>query len=189
MLKKLLVAAVAVIGVQATALNLNAVTKMVSTKVMSEVTPQGINWKVGDTADYKLNIGGFLEGTMKMYVREVTETELWLVQDIDVQIQKSKVEMLLDRETGAVKKILVDGKEQKQEDKAPPEIVESKGDTVTVPAGTFECSYLKLHDKEENTDTELWVNPELVPMLGLIKQAAESQFGPVTVELTGFTKG
>lgn len=190
MLKKLLVVAAAVIGMQATALSLNIIdAKSLSAQVLSEVNPSRIPFNVGDSADYKLNLGGFLDGTMHMFVREETAEGIWLQQDIDLTVQQSKVETLFDAETGQVKKMLVDGQEQKLDDKAgDQEIVESKGDTVTVEAGTFECSYLKIHDKKENTDTELWINPELVPIVGLIKQVAQSQFGPVTLELVSFEK-
>lgn len=189
MLKKLLVVAAAFIGMQATALSLNIIdAKNLSAQVLSEVNPTRIPFNVGDVADYKLNLGGFLEGTMHMFVREETADGIWLQQDIDLQIQQSKVETLFDAETGQVKKVLVDGQEQKLDDKEAPEIVESKADTITVEAGTFECSYLKLHDKKENSDTELWINPELVPIVGLIKQVAQSQFGPVTLELVSFEK-
>ena len=56
----------------------------------------------------------FIPGTMKMYVREInTETaEAWLVQEVNMMIQKQKVEALIDTNTGATKKLLVDGQEQ-----------------------------------------------------------------------------
>lgn len=189
MLKKSLVLIVALFGLQSFAAeNPFFNVRQFNQKIFAEVSPSGIPWAVGDTADYSLDLGGFLKGTMKMFVREITSEGLWLEQDIDIQIQQQKVETLLDVETGRVKKVLVNGEEQKMGDPADTEIVDSKPDNVTVPAGTFECSYLKIHDKKQNSDSELWVNPELVPMVGLIKQAATSQIGPVTIELTGFQK-
>jgi hypothetical protein len=46
-----------------------------------------------------------------------------------------------------------------------------------------------LKDKDQN-DAEInaWLNPQLVPLSGLLKQVAPSQFGTVTVSLTSFKK-
>lgn len=156
---------------------------------LSSESPSRIPFNPGDRANYVINFAGFLNGTMDMYVGQETADGIWLVQDIDLMIQKQKVETLFDKNTGQVKKVLVDGKEQSLETGGePPEIVESKPDTVEVPAGKFECSYLKLHDKKQNSDLEFWVNAEIIPMLGLIKQVAQSQFGPVVIELKSFEK-
>ncbi len=191
MLKKFLVAIAAIAGLQAAALSINIQlldVQALNTQILDEVRPQGLPWKVGDTAEYSLNLGGFINGSMVMLVREETSEGIWLQQDIDLQFQKQKVETLFDKETGQVKKVLVDGQEQKIEGGEAPEIVESKPDTITVPAGTFECSYIKLKDKKQGSTTDLWLNPELVPIVGLIKQVAQSQLGPVNLELKGFGK-
>lgn len=191
MLKKFLVAIAAIAGFQAAALSINIQlldVQALNTQILDEVRTQGLPWKVGDTAEYSLNLGGFIDGSMVMLVREETAEGVWLQQDIDLQFQKQKVETLFDKETGQVKRVLVDGQEQKIEGGEAPEIVESKPDTITVPAGTFECSFIKLKDKKQGTTTDLWLNPELVPIVGLIKQVAQSQLGPVTLELKGFGK-
>lgn len=188
MFKKLLIGLAALSAVQAGAVELKIKifdVQAFNQELMQEARPSALPFKVGETADYKLSLGGFLEGTMNMLVREETADGIWLEQNIDLMIQKQKVETLFDKETGQVKKVLVDGQEQKLEQGEAPEIVESKPDTITVPKGTFECSYVKLKDKE-GTETELWVNPELVPIMGLIKMASQSQIGPVTIELTDF---
>lgn len=195
MLKKLVLVAAAFVAVQASALEIKfnnlLDVKALSTKILGEVNPSKIPLTVGDSADYAIDLGGFIKGTMNMLVREETSEGIWLVQDIDLQIQKQKVETLLDAETGAVKKMLVDGKEQQLEDGGKSEIVESKPDTITVPKGEFECTYVKIKSTAksgEESEAELWLNPELVPVMGLIKQAAQSQFGTVTLELTDFKK-
>jgi hypothetical protein len=191
MLKKIVLGLSALLAFQAAAVSINIElidVKSLNQQIFDDAKVTRIPFNVGDKADYSLNLGGFLNGTMNMLVREETPEGIWLEQNIDIVIQKSKVETLFDADTGQVKKVLVDGKEQKMEDQEPPEIVESKPDTVTVPAGTFECSYVKLHDKKQNSDTDVWINPELVPIVGLIKQVAQSQMGPVTLELTGFER-
>ena len=194
MLKKLVLAAAALVAVQASALSINVNlidAKTLATKVLDEARISRIPFNVGDTANYSIDLGGFIKGTLDMLVREETADGIWLEQNIDLQIQKQKVETLFDAETGQVKKMLVDGKEQKLEEGGKSEIVESKPDTITVPKGEFECTYVKIKSTSadgQESEAELWLNPELVPIVGLIKQVAQSQLGPVTVELTDFAK-
>ena len=194
MLKKLVLAVSAFMAFQAgaTKLNINLFdVKSMTTKLMDDVRTSRIPLTVGDTANYSIDLAGLLQGTMEMLVREETSEGIWLEQNIDLMIQKQKVETLLDSETGAVKKMLVDGKEQKMEEGGKSEIVESKPDTVTVPKGTFECTYVKIKNTDadgQSSEAELWLNPEIVSIVGLIKQVAQSQLGPVTIELTDFKK-
>lgn len=187
MLKKLFLVLALCGGFSAQAGGFIDVKSLMPTIAAEDVTA-GLPWKVGETADYDLNLGGFLPGSMQILVRELTSEGFWIEQNIDIMIQKSKVEMLIDKDTGQVKKVIVDGKEQKMEEGNDSEIVESKPDTVTVPAGTFECAYLKIRNKKDNSEAEMWINPELVPILGLIKQVAASQMGPVTISLKSFVK-
>ena len=132
-------------------------------------------------------MGGFLSGTMKMFCREIIADGIWLVQDVDLSIQKQKIEVLLDPNTGQIKKMLVNGKDQ-----APPkqdvELIDQKEDKVTVPAGTFDAIYLKIKDKGDGKISEQWVNPRDIPLSGMLKSLADSQFGKVTIELTSFKK-
>ena len=156
--------------------------------IQDGVVTQGLNWKVGDESNYKLNMGGFINGTMKMSVREIGADGIWLVQDVDLMIQKQKIEVLIDPNTGAIKKMIVNGKEQ-----APPkaeyEVLEQKEDKVTVPAGTYDAIYIKIKDKANNDAiSEEWVNPRDIPLSGMIKSLADSQLGKVTIELTSFKK-
>ncbi len=155
-------------------------------RIQESVTTQALNWKVGQENNYKLSIGGFLNGTMKMWVREIIADGIWMVQDVDLSIQKQKIEVLIDPNTGAIKKMLVNGKEQ-----APPkpdfELVEQKEDRVTVPAGTYDAIYLKVKDNANNGQiSEQWVNPRDIPLSGMLKSLADSQLGKVTIELTSF---
>lgn len=190
MVKKFILSAAVLFGFQAGAVDLTStwVSFVKQAEVQTEIGTQQLPWVVGETADYKLNIGGFLNGTMKMLVRELTPEGFWIEQNIDLMIQKQKVEILFDASTGQVKEILVDGQKQQMPEAGEQEILESRPDTVTVPAGTFECAYLKIKDKKENSETELWVNPDEIPILGLIKNVGQSQIGPVTMELTAFNK-
>ena len=190
MFKSMVIAAALVVSTAAQASNTVAgflFAKQIST-IQQNIVTFGPNWKVGDACDYKLNMGGFLNGTMKMYVREIGADGMWIVQDVDMMIQKQKVEMLMDQNTGEIKKVLVNGKEEKLPE-SDPEIIEQKEANVTVPAGTFVAIYLKLKDNKQNgAISEMWVNPRDIPLSGMLKSIQDSQLGKVTIELTSFTK-
>lgn len=188
MMKSLILAATMVIATTASAYNTVAESIFASQQkqIQQSVVTQGLEWKVGQENNYKLNMGGFINGTMKMYVREITADGIWMVQDVDLMIQKQKVEVLMDANTGAIKKMLVNGKEQ-EPPKADYEIVEQKEDHITVPAGEFDAIYIKVKDNANNgAITEQWVNPRDVPLSGMLKSLADSQLGKVTIELTSF---
>ena len=190
MFKSLIVAAALVISTTAQATNSAAKFLFAGQiqQIQETVVSQGLNWKVGDENNYKLSIGGFLNGTMKMYVRDIGPDDLWMVQDIDLSIQKQKVEALLDINTGELKKLLVNGEEQELP-KADFEIVEQKEATVTVKAGTFKTIYLKIKDNsQKGAISEQWVNPRDIPLSGMAKSVADSQIGKVNIELTSFKR-
>jgi hypothetical protein len=190
MFKSLLIVAAMAVSTSAQAYNTlaEAVFATQQTQLQESVVATGLDWKVGQENNYKLNMGGFLNGTMKMYVREVIADGIWMVQDIDLSIQKQKVEVLIDPNNGQIKKMIVNGKEQ-QPPKTDFELVEQKEDRVTVPAGTFDAIYLKIKDNANNGQiSEQWVNPRDIPLSGMAKSVANSQLGKVTVELTSFKK-
>ncbi len=190
MFKSIVIAAALVITSAAQASNSVAgflFEKQIST-IQQNIKTFGPNWAVGDTCDYKLNMGGFLNGTMKMYVREIGADGMWIVQEVDMMIQKQTVEMLLDTATGEVKKVLVDGREQSLPE-SDPEIIEQKEANVTVPAGTYQSIYLKIKDNAQNgAISEMWVNPRDIPISGMLKSIQDSQLGKVTIELVSFIK-
>lgn len=154
--------------------------------IQQAVVSQGLNWTVGQENNYKLNMGGFINGTMKMSVREIGADGIWMVQDVDLMIQKQKIEVLIDPNTGAIKKMLVNGKEQ-EPPKTDFEILEQKEDHITVPAGSYDAIYIKIKDKaNKDAISEQWVNPRDIPLSGMLKSLADSQIGKVTIELTSF---
>ena len=152
--------------------------------IQTKVSTLGLKWKVGDNADYKINIGGFFDGTIHSFVRDDNGTEIWVQQDADLMGNKQKIEILFDKATGQVKKMLADGKEQALPDASNMEVVDQKEDSVTVPAGTFKAIYVKIKDKKDGKIQEAWINPQEVPINGMVKALADSQFGKVTQELT-----
>lgn len=145
-----------------------------------------INWNIGDSADYNM-AGGLINGTMHMFVREATPQGYWMQQDLSLGfLGEHKIESLIDKESGKILDMIVDGNKQAPPDPNDSEIVDSHRDQVTVPKGTFDCMWVKLHDKKENTDSQSWINPLEVPIAGLIKAVTPSRMGEVTIELTDF---
>ena len=190
MFKSLIIAATMVVSVAAQAHNTLAESLLSQQlpAIQSSIVTQGLNWKVGQENNYKLNMGGFLNGTMKMWVREIIADGIWMVQDIDLSIQKQKVEVLIDPNNGQIKKMIVNGKEQ-QPPKADFELIDQKEDKITVPAGTFDVIYLKIKDNANNGQiSEQWVNPRDIPLSGMAQSKADSQLGKVTIQLTSFKK-
>lgn len=155
--------------------------------IMEQAKTQGLDWKAGDTNNYSLDMG-FIKGTMIMRCREVGAEGIWLEQDMDLGFAgKQKAEILLDPNTGEIKKMLVNGKEQ-QVPKQDVEIIEIKEDKITVPAGTFDCIHARIKDKTNNQEINTWINPQMIPLSGMLKTIQPSQFGKITVELTSFQK-
>ena len=155
--------------------------------MLDQVHAQGLDFKVGETNNYSLDMG-FIKGTMIMKCREINADGIWLDQDMDLGFAgKQKISTLLDPNTGAVKKMIVNGKEQAPE-KQNIEVVEVKEDHITVPAGAFDCIHATLKNKDDGKITNAWINPQQIPLSGMLKTIAPSQFGDVTVVLTSFKK-
>lgn len=156
---------------------------------MSQAQAAGINWAVGDACHYNLSMADFIKGKMDIVVREKGADGYWLDQHVDLGfLGKQTISVLIDANTGAIKKVIVDGKEQAPPEQGDMEVVEVKESQVTVPAGTFDAVYFKVHDKKQNQDSEQWVNPKLIPISGMIKSIGQSQMGPVITELVSFEK-
>ncbi len=148
----------------------------------------GLVFKVGDEAAYKLAISSFINGTMDISVKSVDTNAVVLDQSIAVMGQNQSCEETINPNTGAVTNMVCNGKPQDPGSSSDIEVVDSKEESVTVPAGTFDCLWIKAHNKKDNTDIEQWINPKLIPVLGLAKMNAPTQMGVMVVELTSFKK-
>lgn len=145
----------------------------------------GLDWRVGDKASHKIT-NMLLNGSSDSFVREDTGTSFWMVQDMNLGMMgKQKIEVLMNKTTGQIEKMLVNGQEQ-QAPKPDVEVVEMKEDKITVAAGSFDCIYAKIKNKGDGKITQAWINPKAVPMSGQLKVIAESQFGEIVQELTSF---
>lgn len=154
--------------------------------VLSQVEATGLNLKKGDVANYNLNMS-IIQGSMVMLVHDIIAEGVWIHQDVDLSFAgKQKMEILIDPNTGETKKLIVNGKEEKIPETGDIEVIETKEDTITVPAGKFTCLYIKA--KTKDGEAQQWVNMKDVAVFGMVKSIMQSQMGPVTIELTSFKK-
>ncbi len=154
--------------------------------IMEAQALTGIEWKVGDKTSHKI-AGGFINGKSETYVREDIGTSLWLQNDLDLGfLGKQKIEILINKTTGQIEKMIANGQEQ-QVPEVDPEVLEMKEDKIKVTAGEFDCIYVKVLDRKSNQTQEAWINPQAVPMSGNIKSMSDSQLGKITQELTAFS--
>jgi len=140
-------------------------------------------WVVGEQANYSLKMS-ILTGKVNMEVKSDTGNGFWVHQNMEVAGQKNLVEMLFDKETGEVLELIVNGKKEDIPEQGDAEVIEQREEEVTVPAGSYDCIYLKI--RSDGQDSEMWVNPIDVPIFGLLKQIAPTQLGPSTLELKDF---
>lgn len=189
-MKKMLLALAMFASVSASAaVNLPVLMKTITAQTMGDAAARGpFNWVVGDTASYKLNLASFINGTMTMTIKDVQATTVTIQQDLDIQIQKQSCTEVIDSTNGSVKSMVCNGQAQNPGDAGDITVIDSKEDTVTVPAGTFDCLYIKAHSKSQNADIEQWANPKLVPVMGMVKALMPSQIGQIDIELTSFKK-
>lgn len=157
--------------------------------VSSTVEAQNlINWKQGDTNSYDLNMG-FIKGSMVQTVREITSEGIWMDQNMDLGFAgKQTASQLIDPATGEIKKFIVNGKEEKIPEQGEQEILEATESKVSVPAGSFECIFVKIKDTKSGDITEAWINPEKVSIGGMLKVIQPSQLGKITISLKSFVK-
>ena len=149
--------------------------------IQDQAEIQGLPWTVGDETNYKINMG-FLQGTMKMRVREETDQGFWVNQDVNLMIQQSRIEVLFDKNDGSIIRMIVDGREQEPQEQDI-EIIETREDTVTVPAGTFDAIYIKARDNNQNQEIQQWINLRDIAISGMAKAITPGQFGEVVIEL------
>lgn len=166
------------------------VEEAVVAKALLGVNPANmIDWKIGDTNTLSVSIGPMPNiGSMVQTVASEEGNAIWVHQDLDLKVQKQKIQMLLSRADGTVLKLLVNGQEQSVPNN-PLEIIEQSYTKITVPAGTFDVLYIKA--KSDGKIIEAWANPVEIPMDGIAKQVAELGMGNMmlTMELQKAVRG
>lgn len=188
MFRSLLIALALTLGMTAQAKTINSViAENFIRSLTSEVDTQGLNFKVGDQTAYSVDMS-IIKGSMVMTVKSVAADEVVITQDMDLGFAgKQNCEQTINPNTGEIKKMVCNGQEQNQESPSY-EIVDTKEDTITVPAGTFTCLYIKAKNTKDDSIAEQWVSPKQIPVFGMVKMLAPSQFGQVKVELKSFKK-
>lgn len=146
-----------------------------------------LDWKIGDKMEYDVKMGFFGKvGTMQKEVTGEQGDTVIFQQKIVMQSQNELVEVWINRYTGAVEKIIRNGKEEEIGDDGL-EIIEQKDTTVTVPAGTFDALYIHAKTKQVSK-IEIWMNPNETCMDGALKQVMKTSLAPVEMLLTSFHK-
>lgn len=149
---------------------------------------QPLNWSVGDTTDHKIK-GGIVSGMLHSVVREETAEGFWVQQDADLGFAgKQKIELLYDKMTGEVLEVIINGEKKNKPNPSENQVVDTRQTRITVPKGTFDCTYIKVLNTRKNEHTETWSNEALVPIGGMIKTVMPSQIGAVTAELKDFRR-
>ena len=144
-----------------------------------------IDWRVGDHADYQLDMGFFGQGSVKKRATSEEKDAIWLRADVQTPMGNQTIDTLFRRSDGKVLKMLVDGKEHTFEE-PDIEIIDQREESVTVPAGTFRAIYVKVRDRKQQSDTEAWVNPMAIPLGGIAKSTTKKSMLTITMELTAF---
>ncbi|MEZ4871415.1 MAG: hypothetical protein R2827_04040 [Bdellovibrionales bacterium] len=172
----------------ASANQINAV-ELFSNMLSQPVKTYALNWTVGDRASYNIDMG-IIKGTNEMLVREKNDRGFWVEQNMDLGFAgQQKAEILFDKNTGQILEFIVNGQQQDIPEPGEQEVIDMREDNITVPAGNFDCVYFKIRDKESGDISEAWINPQLVPISGAIKQVSPGPMGlTVTLELTSFEK-
>jgi hypothetical protein len=146
-----------------------------------------INWKVGDSANFDIELGG--NGKLGEMVKTATHEEgaaIWIKNEADLMGQKDVTEALINRADGKVLKMIHNGQEQS----APADdfqIISHDNTSITVPAGTFKCLHV-VGKSKQSSKIEVWVNPTRVSLDGTLQMIAATQFGDMTMKLTAFKK-
>lgn len=146
-----------------------------------------IDWKVGDIANYTMQLGFIGKGTVQKTATKEEEGAIWIETTAKTPLGNEKVETLVSRADGKILKLIVNGQEQKYEEHDI-ELISKDATEITVPAGTFKAIHVKVRDKTDASDVEAWLNPRDIPLGGIAKSVVTKGFVTVTLELTSFSR-
>jgi hypothetical protein len=164
---------------------LNQVARAEMTKDIQNV----INWQVGDYHNISIKMA-FGSGTgTKVATKEDTDLNaIWLETNLSILGQAQKTEALISRADGSLLKLIVNGKEQEMSNDEKIEVIEQAETTITVPAGTFDCIYIRANvtQQGQTQEVKIWANPIDINLDGTLKMVMGSQFGDITLTLNSF---
>lgn len=136
--------------------------------VMKRQTQQPLNWKLGDTNTYFVGVP-IAGAELIESVYKIKQEGIWIQQYMKMGHEKQVAYILYDQRSGAVKKVIVDGKEEPSLIPSGYEILESSYSKITVPAGSFDCYYAKIKDKQSGVVSNIWFNPDISSIGGLLR--------------------
>jgi hypothetical protein len=187
----LLVLATLICGVPALASSAFEVPLQAAMKAAVKAASDGsFDWKVGDTLNYQMQFKPLpIMGTNSIAVTKDTADGYWLTETVQVKSFKQVSQVLIDKDTGEVKKMIVNGKEQDAPDAGESTVVKAEEAHLSVPAGSFDCIHFIIEDRDHN-QTEQWVNPRDLPISGMVKSISVAGSAiQVVTELTRFAHG
>jgi hypothetical protein len=186
-MKSLFLALGLMLSISANATTLNQLVHTTQQMVMSDVDAL-VEFKVGDFNLYNLK-AGVIRGSIKMACTAVNGNEVTLQQDADLGfLGKQSCTIVMDISTGETKSLVCNGQSQEPGKPGDFELIEMKEDKIRVPAGEFQCVYIKAKEKTKNEIIQQWANPSQIPLGGMIKAITPSQMGEVVLELKQFKK-
>jgi hypothetical protein len=155
-------------------------------KLARLVVNPNVTFTVGDTASYSLSIASF-SGTMVMTVTGNDSNGVTIDQKIDLsQIGQEDIVEVIDPATGQIKSITVNGQPQTPPNPDDIQIISDTKTTITEMGKDFKVDDLKIHDKANNSDSEMWVDPKDVPVAGMVKMTQTADGLPLQADLTSY---
>jgi hypothetical protein len=146
-----------------------------------------INWKVGDSQNLDVELGG--NGKVGTMVKSATREEgaaIWIKNSADLMGSQDVTEVLINRADAKILKMIHNGQPQTvPDDKI--EVISQEQAQLTIPLGTFKCWHVKAKSKQADK-IELWTNPMTISLDGNIRVIVGTQFGDMTMTLTAFKK-
>jgi hypothetical protein len=187
-------ASICVLGANVARASINVVDVKATQAAFSQVqmalkVANRINWKVGEFHKIELDtMFGKGDGSKTVTQDVPAQNALWYVTEINLMGQKQKTEALISREDGKLLKLIVNGEEQSVGSDDQIEIIDQHETNVTVPAGKFDCMYIKAKVTADGKTQELeaWINPVDVNLDGTLKMVIQTQMGPITLSLKEF---
>jgi hypothetical protein len=145
-----------------------------------------IDWKVGDTMNYDIKLGGMALGTNVKSITKDEGTAIWMKQEMKLMSQNEVIETLINKADGQLLKLIRNGQEQSIPDNTL-EVISQDATEIRVKAGTFKVIHIVAKTKEVER-IEIWANPRDTAIDGTVKQLVKSQIGMVGFELSSFRR-
>ncbi|MBK9293726.1 MAG: hypothetical protein IPM57_04660 [Oligoflexia bacterium] len=192
---KLLLSLILGLTVSATSAQANAALKFgkvealeISKTILNTKNAGLLNWKMGDTLNFQIKVKDFAIGQMSMVFDAQTKKEYLLTQYFDFFSKKFNIQVGYDKNTAAVTSYKINGvKIPLPENQQMPEvkIVTQEEAHLEVEAGSFDCIHTVI-EAENGQQTEVWFNPQELPLTGMLQTLTKIKNVDVKLELVSF---